>query len=87
MVGMVVIGFEVVFEWGFCSAACGVFDSDDLLPQILMGDLAGGGPSSLTIDRIDPDRFSGIEPGFITVGLVEDAEATRSTLIGKTPVL
>jgi len=62
-------------------------DLVDLLLKIIQRDLAGGGPSSLAIDCIDPDRFSGIESQFIAIGLVEYAEATGSALVGKTPVL
>ena len=86
IVAIVVIGVEVVLEWVFCSVSRGVLDCDDLLPQILLGDFTGGCPSSLAIEGINPDRFSGIEPRFIAVGLVEDAETTGSTLLGITPV-
>jgi hypothetical protein len=87
IVAIVVMGFEVFVEWVFCSVSRGVLDCDDLLPQILFGDLAGGGPSTLAIEGINPDRFSGIEARFIEVGLVEDSETTGATFFGEPPVL
>jgi len=87
IVAIVVIGFEVFVEWVFCSVSRGVLDCDDLLPQILFGDLASGGPSSLAIDRIDPDRFPRIVSGFVAVGLVEDAESTGLSLLSMSPIL
>ena len=59
----------------------------DFGPEIFFRDLACCRPTSLAIDCVDPDRFSGMEARFIPIGLVEDAETTGSTLLGKTPVL
>ncbi len=59
----------------------------DLGPQILLGDLAGGGPASLAVDGIDLDWFAGSIARFVEIGFVKDAETTRLSLCVDAPGL
>ena len=64
-----------------------VTELQDLGPQILLGDLAGGGPASLAVDGIDLDWFAGSIARFVEIGFVKDAETTRFPLFGDAPNL
>ena len=59
----------------------------DFGPEILFRDLACCRPTSLAIDCVDPDRFSGVIARFIAIGLVQDTETTGDSLLGIPPVL